>query len=166
MFDWLLDLVGSFPEEVSAFYRSTPHSSSEIEDHADVFLRFPNGVSASLQIANQAFVPRPMWRILGDRGGLLLHTPDQPHIEVWGCGQSQCVTDRISVRPGMRHLFYENVAAHLLTGSALLVEPVVACRVVAVLEACNASAFARAPVSFPKDLLFLDHSQNGGDFVT
>ncbi len=110
-----------------------PHVTTE--DHAQMLIRFDSGAIADLQVSSIASVPRPRWRILGTRGGIVSN----------GNGDSiKVVTPEsetsIAFRENGRDSYYVNVANHLHEGEPLLVDADLGRRAISIIEAAEKSS--------------------------
>jgi predicted dehydrogenase len=138
--DWLLGIVPDKVRTVRGYAqkRLFPHISNE--DQVDGNIEFSNGAVAQLQISNISHVNRNHFQILGTKaavadegdGALILTTRES----------GNAVESRIPYVKGIgsHHLFYANIADHLLRDAELIVKPEQAMRTVAVLEAITRSA--------------------------
>ncbi len=137
--DWTLNLIPSRVENVNGFFYDGVHKQT-IEDHTRVSIRFENGASADIQVSHIAWVGKPKWRVLGEKGGLIDTPREQP----------PCATIRTSVKgfngelkipygPTRYQDFYRGISEHLRHGKPVPVRPEDARRVIAVIEAAGKS---------------------------
>ena len=69
--DWVLDLVRDRIKGVTGFYHKLVWDDVDQEDQTRAVLRFANGCVADVTYSTIAAVGKPLWRILGTRGGIL-----------------------------------------------------------------------------------------------
>jgi len=68
--DQCLDLIGEWPEKITAELRSHMWSS-EVDDYFSVRLQFPCGVLVTMEGSNNARIPLPRWFVVGREGTLI-----------------------------------------------------------------------------------------------
>jgi scyllo-inositol 2-dehydrogenase (NADP+) len=110
-----------------------PHVTSE--DHAQLMMRFDSGATADLQVSSIASIPKPRWRILGTKGGILSPLNGD-------CVKVVTPSSEMSVpfRENGRDAYYVNVANHLHEGEPLLVGADLGRRAISVIEAAEKSS--------------------------
>jgi len=135
--DWVLGIVPGPMKNVTGFFHKHVWKDITNEDHTQAVIRFASGAYADVQISTIARAPKPRWRILGTRGGIL---DEGGSLKVFG--DMAGLTGRVEV-PYQKtnwQAYYDNVAAHLLKGEPLAVTPESARRVIAVIETAEKSA--------------------------
>lgn len=149
-FDWGAHLVDyalhfdpSAVRGVSGFaYRSPDKPADQVEDHAVTHIHFASGAVAHITTRGKAMSPPQRYHLVGEKGTL---TDDWN----WADNQAVKVNTRVSgfaaeIRiPYVKtntQAFYDNVAAHLRDGTALLVPAETAAKVINVLCASDRSA--------------------------
>src|SRR5207244_12754969 len=98
------------------------------EDHTQAVIRFAKGAYADIQISTIARAPKPRWRILGTRGGIL---DEDSSLKVFGDMAGLTGRAEVPYQTTNWQADYDNVAAHLLKGVPLAVTPESARRVIA-----------------------------------
>lgn len=135
--DWVLGIVPGPMKNVTGFFHKRVWDDITNEDHTQATIRFASGAYADVQISTIARAPKPRWRILGTKGGIL---DEGGSLQVFG--DMAGITGRAEV-PYQKtnwQAYYDNVAAHLLRGEPLAVTPESARRVIAVIETAEKSA--------------------------
>lgn len=144
---WLLQLVPAKMVDVMGYYHKIVWHQISNEDQVQAIIRFDNGVVADFQQSSIARVPRPKWRLLGDKGGALAAADHwQVNSEINGVPVNGM---RVNFHQGEQQKYYENIAAHLLDGAELLVTPYDARRVIAIMECAEKSAKSGKPAKVP-----------------
>ncbi len=138
--DWILHLVPSPVVGVNGYFQKRVWMDATNEDHTHATLRFENGCVADLQVSSLNRAPKPRWRILGTKGGLLddWKEPFTVHTEHEGYPATLSLPYKKSDWQG----YYNDIAAHLTQGAELDVKPEEARRVIAILEAAERSAWS------------------------
>ncbi|MCC6444595.1 MAG: Gfo/Idh/MocA family oxidoreductase [Armatimonadetes bacterium] len=135
---WILNLIPEKMESVTGFFHKRVWMDITNEDHTQAIIRFQNGAYADLQISSIACAPKPRWRILGTKGGIL----DE------GGGKFKVFTEvagypaqlEVPYKPTDWQAYYNNIGDHLLRGKKLEVPPEDARRVITVIETAEKSA--------------------------
>jgi len=135
--DWILNLMPGRIESVVGFFHKRVWHSVTNEDQCQAIMRFEGGRYAEYQTSSIAAVGKHRWRILGTKGGIL---PGNEAISVTALIGGEMTTLSFKHKPRRPHLYYYNIADHLLRGEPLMVTPESARRVIAVLEAAERSA--------------------------
>lgn len=154
--DWVLDLVGHDTgiRAVTGFYHKLAWMDSEQEEQARAVILFENGCTADIVYSHIAAAGKPLWRILGSRGGILdsgrgamsgymQETDARPEgvFELTSVGSDgKKTTDTVPYMASAWSDYYRRVADHLLLGGRVPVTGEEGRRVVAVLEAAGRSA--------------------------
>lgn len=130
--DQVLQLIHSEPKSVFAFMDSRGWDV-EVDTYDRLIIRFENGTVSVIETSNISWIPRPRWYILGEKGNLVY----------WkGKFQLRTSTEDRELPPqkGKEYEFYTNVSEVLNNGKQLIVKPVEARKVVAIIEAAIQSA--------------------------
>jgi len=144
--DWILQLMPGEIENVAGTLHKRVWTDVTIEDQAQVVVRFEGGRYADLQLSDIAAVPKPKWRILGTRGGILADGfAGGASVKVITYSNGMRDEQMLKVPERRWESYYENVADHLLSGEPLIVTPEAARRVIAVIEAAQKSADSGIP---------------------
>ena len=138
--DWLLNFFPKRIASVSAHLQKRHWHNVTNEDFGQVFIRFQDGTSATLEQGDLVAVPRAGWRVLGTHGGMTNAGPGKPvtlvqHID--GV-RSESQLDPWKQQTWMN--YYQNIANHLIMGERLVVTPEQARRVTGVLETAERSS--------------------------
>ncbi len=112
----------------------------DVPTHSQLMIEFESGMWAEATFSNISWAPKPRWRVLGERGGLLKQSGGGGavtwHHEVAG---QPSVTEVPCIETDLSEL-YQNVADHINDGAELIVRPEEARRYVAIFEAAYESA--------------------------
>ena len=144
---WLLQLVPAKMVDVMGYYQKLVWHEISNEDQVQAIIRFDNGVIADFQQSSIARVPRPKWRLLGDKGGVLAG-PDHWLVSTEVNGMT-CNDMKVPFKQGEHPTYYQNIANHLLKGEELIVTPHDARRVISIMECAEKSAKSGKPVKLP-----------------
>jgi predicted dehydrogenase len=151
--DWVLDLVGQPMKAITGFHHKLVWHEFNQEDHAQAVILFENGVVAEVTWSQIQALGKPLWRILGTKGG----------IEDSGDGAIVGYTEEIvgpsggqlrmvsmadgewkdSIVPYMESdwvIYYSDLANHLLQGTPVPVSAEQGRRVIGVLELTEISS--------------------------
>lgn len=144
--DWTLALVRSDVAGVFGHLYNGAWPSSTIEDHGAAIIRFKNGVLAEITVSQVASIHRPMWRILGTKGGLTCHWGEPVTVKVDHNGHlAEFKVDRGQDKWDG---YYGNIADHLYNGADLVCKPEESRRIISIIEAAERSA-ASGQVEMP-----------------
>ncbi len=135
--DWVLNLVPQPMQNVTGFFHKRVWHDVTNEDHTQAVIRFANGAAADVQISHIARVPKPRWRILGTKGGIL---DEGGSLKVYGDMAGLTGQATVPYQKTQWQAYYDNIAAHLLKDEPLAVTPESARRVIAVIETAEKSA--------------------------
>jgi scyllo-inositol 2-dehydrogenase (NADP+) len=144
---WLLQLMPGKMVDVMGYYQKLVWHEISNEDQVQAIIRFDNGAIADFQQSSISRVPRPKWRVLGDKGGVLAG-PDHwlVNTEINGIA---CSEMKIPFKQGEQSKYYQNIADHLLKGEELIVTAHDARRVIAIMESAEKSAKSGKPAKVP-----------------
>lgn len=137
--DWLLQIIPEPITGVTGFFHKLKWLDYTNEDNVEAAIRFANGAVAHVQWSTLAMVGKERWRVLGTEGAAL----SGPKSFTVKClhGAHQATID-VPYRDGHWDGYYANVAAHLCEGAELIIDPVQARQVIAVLETAERSSAA------------------------
>lgn len=138
--DWILQLVPSSVKGVDGFYHKLRWSDVSNEDHAELVIRFENGVSAQVEISYIAAATKPRWRILGTKGAIVMQGWDK--IEVTVDHEGYLAKFEPPLKQSDWKAYYKNVWDHLANGAELAVKAEESRRNIAIIEASEESAKA------------------------
>ncbi|MCX5660148.1 MAG: Gfo/Idh/MocA family oxidoreductase [Planctomycetota bacterium] len=145
LLEYSLQLIKSDLAEVSGFAKigywadQTKWKADTNEDEGFAVARFTNGKWITLRIS--AIDSKPSDKFLTATGTKGTMSLDWNAAEIVQHKDGQTVTTRIPHPPGEGQKFYNNVAAHLTTGEALVITPQWARRPIHVLDlACQSAA--------------------------
>ncbi|MGC8539332.1 MAG: ThuA domain-containing protein [Phycisphaerae bacterium] len=137
---WALLLMDAPIESVTATRQKRLWHHVTNDDQVDACIRFKNGGTLDFEISTIASVPRPRWRILGTRGGILDYWDDtcfQLAVHQHGIASEP---QRVKYPPSQGYRYYENIADHLGLDDPLEITAEKAGRVVHVLHAIDKAA--------------------------
>ncbi len=151
--DWVLDLVGDRVEGVTGFLHKRVWHDVDQEDQARAILRFANGCVADVTFSYIAAVGKPLWRILGTRGGIIdtgvggnvgyqdeIAGPSGGSFQMVEIDGDQRQTKQISYKESDWLTYYNQIADHLLRGGPVPVSGEDGRRTIAVMEAAERSS--------------------------
>ncbi len=112
----------------------------DVPTHSQLMIEFESGMWAEATFSNISWVPKPRWRVLGEKGGLLKQDGGGGAVSYYHevAGQPS-VTEVPCLEPDRAEL-YQNVSDHINEGAKLIVKPEEARRYVAIYEAAYVSA--------------------------
>lgn len=134
---WTLGLLPHPIASVTGFFHKRVWHDVTNEDHTQAVLRFTNGAYADVQLSTIARAPKPRWRILGTKGGLIDEGKGSFTVFTEVSGYPARV--EVEYRKSNWQAYYDNVAAHLLQGEPLEITPEKGRRVIAVIETAERS---------------------------
>ncbi len=142
--DWTLQIVNKPIIDVTGFFHKRVWTQMTNEDQVRAIIRFEDNVQADVKISSIARVRKAKWRILGEKGAIEAQ---------WSADSVKVVTELngleatldVPLLPSTREKYYENIAAHLRKGTELVVKPIEAATVIAVMDAAEKSAAAGRP---------------------
>lgn len=131
--DWLLQLVQYPIINVTGFCYDKVWTNISNEDHAEVTIRFANGVKATVIHSTITTINREYWTLWGSKGAI---TGGRNGITV-SLPQGK---QPIEIEPGLNLTgYYDNIVNHLTKGEKLIVKAEEARRVICVIEAMEKS---------------------------
>ncbi len=144
--DWILHFVPQKVVGVDGYYHKLVwFEKKSNEDHCELIIRFENGATAQVEISSIAAVGKPRWRILGTKGAIQM--PGWDELEVYGLIDGNVAKYVPSIQKSEWAAYYVNVAGHLMRGEDLIVKAAEARRIIAIIEAAEASSEAKRTVA-------------------
>lgn len=151
--DWVLDLIPHRIVGVNGFHHKLLWHSMTNEDQSRALIRFENGAVADVLWSTIAAVGKPLWRILGTKGGLLdSGAGGNVGYEKQIRGPVGGSLTKVTINDGQRHeeqvpylesdwpAYWQGVADHLLRGTPVPVSGETGRRVIGVFEAAERSS--------------------------
>ncbi len=150
--DWLLDLVPHPIAGVTGFSHKLVWHEMTNEDQVTAIIRFENGAVANFTESHIDCAPKPFWRILGTKGAIVDTGKDatrgyQEKTSMPSTGSLKLLTphddgiieESIPYKDSDWHMFYRDIASHLLRGTPVPISGECGRRVIGVLEAAAKS---------------------------
>lgn len=143
--DWVLNLFPGIISGVTGFFHKNVWKNVTNADQAEAIIRFESGAVADVQISKVASIHKPVWRVLGTKGGLvsmpnLPNEPREQSFKVVEYKNGKTIETKLEYKKSNWQTYYQNIAAHLLQGTELKVKPEEGRRVIAVIEAAEKSS--------------------------
>lgn len=151
--DWVLDLVRQRIRSVTGFYHNVVWHDLEQADQVRALIRFENDCVADVTFSHVAAVGKPLWRILGTKGGILdsgsggnkgyqdeIAGPSGGSFQMVRIDGGERRTIEIPYCESDWLTYYLDVAAHLLHGGPVPVTGEDGRRTIAVFEAAERSS--------------------------
>jgi predicted dehydrogenase len=147
--DWVLSLVPGRMREITGFFHKLLWQEVSNEEQTQAIILFENGAVADIQQSSLAYVGKPLWRILGTKGGIIdtgAGAIDGYCRELTGPsgGRFTLVTDEGATEVPYKEsdwvTYYFDLADHLLRGAPVPVSGEDGRRVITVLETAEKSA--------------------------
>ncbi|MEI6210431.1 MAG: Gfo/Idh/MocA family oxidoreductase [bacterium] len=147
--EYILQMVDSDIAEVSGYTWSgvwagqTKWKKDTNEDEGQVVIRFTSGAWATIQITSLDARPNQPWcKVVGTKGTL---TPDWWNSEVTTLDGDKRITTQSPTPQSQGHLFYQNIADHLVKGAKLVITPEWSRRPIHILDlACRSAKAGKA----------------------
>jgi predicted dehydrogenase len=147
--EYILQIADSDIREVTGYTWSgvwagqTRWKKDTNEDEGHLVIRFASGAWATIQITSLDARPNQPWfKVVGTRGTL---TPDWGNTEVTTLDGNKRVTTQFPTPPSQGHLFYRNIANHLVRGTRLVITPEWSRRPIHILDlACRSAKAGKA----------------------
>lgn len=138
MIDWTLNIVQSDVDHVYGVLYKGAWPKATIEDHGQAHIRFKNGALAEITVTNVGSIAKPKWTVLGTKGGLTSDWGKPITVKVDHNGH--LATFEVPYGQDDWGGYYQNVADHLYKGQALVVKPEETRKIIAIIEAAEASS--------------------------
>ena len=137
--DWVLNLIPEEIESIMGFTQKVQWWDVTNKDEVESIIKFKNGAVADIQLSSVSSVPKPRWRILGSKGGIL--DEGKGFIKVIREGGKGGELE-IKYKETNQKEYYINIADHLLCGDPLAITPESARRVISAIETTGKSALS------------------------
>lgn len=161
--DWVLNLVPAPIAGVNGFFHKLVWHSMTNEDQSRAIIRFENGCVADVTWSTIAAVGgRPLWRILGTKGGLLdsgaggnvgyekdIRGPSGGNLQVVTMGEDGRHEETVPYLESDWDQYWQGIADHLLRGGPVPVTGEFGRRVIGVFEAAEQSSASGRTVAVP-----------------
>jgi predicted dehydrogenase/type 1 glutamine amidotransferase len=132
---WLLLLVPSKIKSVYGIVQKRKWFNFSNEDEIKSIINFENGEVADVQSSSIASVPKPRWRILGEKGGII----QTDVIKVYEYENG--ITEKIIPPLKTEYFrFYNNIADHLIFDEELEIDVMIARNVIGIIDKTIESA--------------------------
>ncbi len=152
--DWVLDLIPHRITGVNGFFHKLIWNDITNEDQTRAVIRFENGTIADITWSTIAAVGgRPLWRILGTKGGILdtgaggnvgyqevIHGPSGGNLTLVTMGDGARHEEQVAYRESDWDHYWQEVADHLLRGGPVPVSGEFGRRVIGVFGAAEKSS--------------------------
>lgn len=153
--DWVLDLVPAPVTGVNGFFHKLVWHDMTNDDQTRAVIRFANGCVADVTWSTIAAVGKPLWRILGTKGGILdsgvnanpyyerrLRGPSGGSLTMVTYGDEGRREQRVPYLDCDWPTYWQQVADHLLRGGPVPVSGEFGRRVIGVLKAAEQSSLS------------------------
>ncbi len=139
--DQFVQIAGGPAERVYAQFEHRVWTNvMDVPTHVKVLITFESGLWAEAELSNISWPPKPRWRVLGEKGGLIKQSGGGGTVQFSSSVAGQdSVAEVKCLEPDLSEL-YANVAAHILEGEDLIVKPENVRHTVAIFEAAYESA--------------------------
>jgi len=147
--DWVLHIVPSKMVQVTGFFHNLVWHDVSNEDQTQAIILFENGAVADIMQSNTAYVGKPLWYILGTKGGIVDTGKDAIKGYVKDLigppgGSFKVVTSEGEIQVKYKEsdwiTYYVDMANHLLRSAPVPVSGEDGRRVITVLETAEKSA--------------------------
>lgn len=151
--DWILNLIPYRVVGVNGFFHKLVWHGMTNEDQTRAILRFENGTVADILWSHIAAVDKPLWRILGTRGGILdtgvggnvgyekqISGPSGGSLRLVTIGEEGRTEREVPYLDSDWPSYWQDVANHLLRGGPVPVSGEFGRRVIGVLETAERSS--------------------------
>ena len=151
--DWVLDLIPQRMTGVTGFFHKLVWHEMTNEDQVRALIRFANGAVADVTWSHIAAIGKPLWRILGTKGGLLdtgtggnvgyerqLRGPSGGSLTVVTCDDRGHHQQELPYLESDWDQYWQAIADHLLRGGPVPVSGEAGRRTIAVFEAAERSS--------------------------
>ena len=152
--DWVLDLVPSRIIGVDGYFHKLVWHNMTNEDQTRAIIRFENGTVADVMWSHiDAVGGRPLWRILGTKGGIVdsgggaidgycrqIHGPSGGSLDVTICEDGNHRHEQLAYMESDWDAYWQDVADHILRGGPVPVSGEFGRRVIGVFRAAEKSS--------------------------
>jgi predicted dehydrogenase len=160
--DWVLNLVEAPVTGVTGFFHKRLWHDMTNEDQTQAIVRFGNGCVADIQWSFIASVGKPLWRILGTKGGIMdtgrggnvgyqqmITGPSGGSLTVVTMDEQGRHEEEVEYLESDWQTYWQRVADHLLRGGPVPVSGEFGRRVIGVLETAEKSSAAGQTLPLP-----------------
>ncbi len=137
MVDWTLQLVSSDVAWVAGNLFNGIWDDVTNEDHGQMLIKFKTGAMADIQVSQLNSIPKPKWRILGTRGGILGDWGEPITVKVEH--QGHLAEFQVDPGPDQWGGYYPTIVEAITSGQAPRVKAEESRKVIAVIEAAEKS---------------------------
>jgi len=158
--DWILSMVPGKIRQVTGFFQKRVWMDVSNEDQTKAIILFDNGITAEIMQSSIAYVGKPLWYILGTKGGIVdtgrdaikgyikeLIGPPGGSFKMFSSEGER----EISYKESDWVTYYVDMANHLLRGAPVPVSGEDGRRVITVLETAEKSARSGHSENVPYD---------------
>jgi scyllo-inositol 2-dehydrogenase (NADP+) len=146
--DWLLDLVPQPIAGVTGFTQKLVWKDITFEDQVSAIIRFESGAVANFTESHIRAAKQPFWRILGTKGAIVdsgqnatagyeheIHHSSSGSLQLFTVQADQSIKEEtLPYKDSDWHMFYRDIASHLLTGKPVPISGECGRRVIGVIE--------------------------------
>jgi predicted dehydrogenase len=151
--DWILDLIPARMTGVTGFFHNLVWHDVSNEDQVRAAIRFENGAVADVTWSHIAAIGKPLWRILGTKGGILdtgaggnvgyekqISSPSSGSFTLVTYGEEGRREEQAPYQDSDWNVYWQDVADHLLRGGPVPVSGEAGRRTIAVFETAERSS--------------------------
>ncbi len=151
--DWVLDLVPRRITGVNGYFHKLLWHDVSNEDRVSATIRFENGAVADVTWSHIDAIGKPLWRILGTKGGILdtgagcnvgyekqIHGPSGGSFTLVTCNGEGRHEEQVPYLESDWDQYWQDIADHLLRGGPIPVSGEFGRRVIGVFEAAEKSS--------------------------
>ncbi len=160
--DWILNLIPERVISVDGYFHKLLWPEISNEEQTRAILRFANGCVADIQWTTISAVSKPLWRILGTRGGILdtgrggnigyekqIRGPAGGSLTLVRIDEKGRSEEEIPYLESDWPAYWQGIADHLLRGAPVPVSGEFGRRVIAVLETAEHSSALKHTLPLP-----------------
>lgn len=160
--DWVLNLVGRPVVSVDGYFHKLVWHGMSNEDQTRAVIRFDNGCVADILWSHIASVGKPLWRILGTKGGILdtgrggnvgyqlqISGPSGGSLTLATMDAQGRHEEQVPYVESDWQTYWQHVADHLLRGGPVPVSGEFGRRVIGVMETAEKSSEKRQTLALP-----------------
>lgn len=147
--DYLLGIVPGKIRSVRGYIHNRVWHEKTNEDQIDSTILFENGAVAQIQLSSIARAGKAHFRILGTKGAVEILDPWSGPLHFYSDQDGENKLIQMGLLNDQQHLYYANIADHLMRGAELIVKPEEARRIIAVIETTERSAAENRELPLP-----------------
>lgn len=132
---WLLLLIPSKIKNIYGIIQKRKWLNFSNEDEVKSIITFENGEVADVQSSSISSIPKPRWRILGEKGGII--QTDVIRVYKYENGMTEKIIQPLKTE---YFRFYNNIADHLIFGEKLEIDIQIARNVIGIIDKTIESA--------------------------